>query len=123
MKEPEPNPYLPPDSHIHGVDSEESIRRDGKRLIISIYGGLHSVCAHCGSRRDLVVRTANVVCTNSIGCFAAIGLFIVAVAAAVSLEQNFLPYAVVTWVVALAAFGIERLVVPRLSGRDVADES
>jgi hypothetical protein len=49
---------------------------------------------------------ANVVCRNLIGCFASVGLFILAVAAAISLEQNFLPYAAVTWVVALAGLGV-----------------
>lgn len=46
------------------------------------------------------------VCRNSIVCFASVGLFILAVAAAISLEQNFLPYVVVTWVVALAGLGV-----------------
>jgi len=110
--EPEPeveghaNPYRPPDSQVNDVDSEESIRREGKYLVINLYGGLHSVCAHCSSARDLVARTAKVVCRNSVGCFSSLGLFVLAALTAVSAEHIALPDVVVGWVVIIAGIGM-----------------
>ena len=97
------SPYTPPKASVQDVDSEESIRRDGKRLVVNLYGGLHSICAHCGSTDQLVARTDKKVYRNPVGCFSTLGLFLLIVVTAVSAEHIALPDAVTGTVVAVAA--------------------
>ena len=83
----EHNPYRTPAAPVRDEDSEDAIRRDGKYLVLGLFGGLHSMCAHCGSRRELASRTVPVVWRHPVGCLGTLGMVIVVIASIYASEH------------------------------------